>query len=141
MANDVTEDILVYRLVPIRWCEVIDGEWAFQSGAFDNASATTEDGEQDRMSVVLENRLQEFNRVPERLPVETTWFDDPENWGVAALESKYLREEEEQAILSTPTKNEPAHGDVQGQKNRNRRRRMKKHAWWVVQPASPPPPE
>jgi len=135
----VGDDVLLYRLVPTTWCEVIDGEWEFQSGAFDNASALTIEDCPDDMSVVLSDTLGIVGREPDDLPHETSWTDDADGWGVAVLKATFARDEEAQEILRSPRDDEPAHGDVRGKKNPKRRKRLKKHARWVVRPKASPP--
>ena len=110
-------------------------EWEFQSGAFDNATPEGPDDSPDDMSVALGDTLEAFGRVPTSLPTDTPWAS--EEWGVAALETAFLRHQEGQEILRTPKAEEPAHGDVRGRKNQKRRRRLKAHANWVVRPAAP----
>jgi hypothetical protein len=129
--SPVDDDVVVYRLVPTTWCDVIEGAWEFQSGAFDNSS-----GDANDMSVVLGDTLAALNGDPEELPETTAW-------GVAALEVAYLRHQEEQRIGRSPVAGsielrDRAHGDVIGPKNAKRRKRLKRHAWWVVRPALPP---
>jgi hypothetical protein len=133
--DPVGDDVVVYRLIPVWQCKMVDGAWEFNSGAFDNASPEFEgDGTED-MSVVLGDHLAALNRLPEDLPEDTLWADL--QWGVAALQVHFLRHEEDQEVLRTPREDEPAHGDVRGTKNTKRRRRLKKHAVWIVQPALP----
>jgi hypothetical protein len=129
-------DVLVYRLVPTHWCSVVEGQWEFQSAAFDNATPETEDECPDDMSVVLGDTLASLERSPGALPAETPWAGD--EYGVAVLEAKFLRDEEQQRMFRTPKAEEPAHGDVCGKKNFKRRRRLKKHARWLVRPAAEP---
>ena len=90
------------------------------------------------MSIVLDDTLTAVGRSASDLPVETTWLENSDDWGVAKLECGFLRNDEDQAILRTPNDDEDAHGDVRGEKNRSRRRRLKKHAVWVLRPSSPP---
>jgi hypothetical protein len=128
----VEDGVVVYRLVLTTWCDVIDGEWAFQSGAFDNSSGDDQD-----MSVVLGDTLEALHGVPGQLP-------DTIDWGVAALETGFLRHEESQELRRSPIPGslelrDRAHGDVLGPKGQKRRRRLKAHAWWVIPPAAPPP--
>jgi hypothetical protein len=118
---------------------VVDGEWEFQSAAFDNATPLTDDEPPHDMSVALSDTLGALDRAPERLPYDGACpDDDPDRWGVAVLRVDFLRNKEQQEILRTPRDDEPAHGDVRGTKNSSRRRRLKKHAEWVVRPASQP---
>lgn len=129
------DEVLVYRFVPVWWCDVIDGQWEFQSGAFDNASPEDPDESPDDMSVVLGDTLAALARVPSEL-AHTPLRGD--KWGVAVLEVRYLRHEEQQDLRRTPNDIEQAHGDVRGKKNGKRRKRLKAHADWVVRPAAPP---
>jgi hypothetical protein len=71
--------VLVYRLIPVWRCEVVNGAWEFESGAFDNASSEHEHESRDDMSVVLGDTLAASQRVPEALPWETSWAGD--DWG------------------------------------------------------------
>lgn len=128
------DDVLVYRLVPIWACDGTSGDWEFQSNAFDNASPEHEGESPEDMSVVLGDTLSALQRVPRRLPQETPWAGD--EWGVAALEVRFLRDEEQQEVLRTPNEDEPAHGDVRGRKKKNCRRRLKNGAHWIVRPAA-----
>jgi hypothetical protein len=127
----VPDPTRIFRLVPTDYCEVgDDGEWVFQSGAFDN-----NDG--DDMSVALGDTLEALGRTPDDLP-ERTFPQQPERWGVAVVEAGYLKNDEEQEIRRTPTHEERAHGDVRGRKRGNRRKRIKKHAAWVFPPSAAP---
>ena len=134
--SPVGDDVLVYRLVPTHWCDVVNGQWEFQSAAFDNSTPESDDECPDDMSVVLSDTLATLNRTPEALPEDTPWAGD--EYGVAVLEVDYLRHEEEQQLFRTPEDDEPAHGDVCGKKAPKRRKRLKKHAQWVVRPAADP---
>jgi hypothetical protein len=120
-------------------CKAVDGEWEFQSGAFDNASPMHEKECPHDMSVVLSDSLEALSRVPHRLPANSlVCAADPDAWGVAALDVGFLRHVESLDILRTPNDDEPAHGDVRGKKAPKCRRRMKKNATWVVQPSVQP---
>lgn len=135
--SHVEDGVLLYRLVPTRWCEVIEGEWVFQSGAFDNATPLAPGDSPDDMSVCLGDTLEALHRDPRDLPRDTPWTDD-EEWGVAVLETAFVRDEIKQEVLRTPQEEEPAHGDVRGKKNSKRRKKLKEHARWLVPPAMPP---
>jgi hypothetical protein len=134
----VDDETLVYRLIPVGSCKAVDGQWEFQSGAFNNATPLHDGEPQDDMSVVLGDELEALGRVPATLPVESPPGGDPQLWGVAKLQVGFLRHQEQQEILRTPKDDEQAHGDVRGAKNPARRKRLKKHAEWVVQPAKRP---
>jgi len=126
----VGDEVALYRLIPTAQCDVVDGEWAFQSAAFDNTSGT------DEMSIVLGDTLQLLERVPDDLP-ERIFGGDPDRWGVAVLSASAVRAED-QDIRRSPVAEEPAHGDVVGPKGSKRRRRLKKSAEWVVPPTLRP---
>jgi hypothetical protein len=134
----VPDDGYVFRLIPVGSCDVVDGQWEFQSGAFDNASPLSDDESSLDMSVALGDALEALGRLPEHLPIETPCAGRPELWGVAMLQIGYLRNKEDQEILRTRQDDELAHGDVRGVKNTKRRRRLKKHAKWVIRPALQP---
>jgi hypothetical protein len=134
----VDDETLVYRLIPVGSCRAVDGRWEFQSHAFSNATPVDEDEPRDDMSVVLGDALAALDRVPASLPAESPLGGNPQLWGVAKLQVGFLRHQEQQEILRTPTEDEPAHGDVRGAKNGRRRKALKKHAEWVVQPAKRP---
>jgi len=123
----------LYRLVPTDQCDVIEGEWEFQSAAFDN-----NDG--DDMSIVLDDTLQALGRTPADLP-ERTFPNQEGRWGIAVIhDAGYLRDDEEQEIRRTPRTEEPeepAHGDVRGKKGGKRRKRIKKRAEWVLRLSAP----
>lgn len=125
----------IYRLVPVEQCVFRDGEWIFQSAAFDNSSI---EGYENEMSVVVGDTLAALDREPDDLP-QHSHADEPERWGVAVLEAGCIRNVNEQTIQRSPTDQEPAHGDVLGGKNSKRRRRLKACAAWVVPPAAPAP--
>ncbi len=117
---------------------MVDGQWEFQSGAFDNATPNSPDEPPDDMSVVLGDTLEILGRRPSHLPTDTPWTG--EEWGVAVLEASYVRNEVSQEIRRTPEEHELAHGDVRGKKNSKKRKRLKAHARWVVRPAAPVDP-
>lgn len=129
----VPDPTSLYRLVPTDHCDVVDGEWEFQSGAFDN-------NDDDDMSIVLDDTLQALGRTPDDLP-DRTFPGQAGRWGVAIIhDAGYLRNAEEQEIRRTPRTEAPqerAHGDVHGRKGGNRRKRIKKHAEWVLRPSAP----
>jgi hypothetical protein len=60
----VDDEVFVYRLIPVWWCDVIEGKWEFQSGAFDNATPEHEHESPDDMSVVLGDTLAALARSP-----------------------------------------------------------------------------
>jgi hypothetical protein len=130
----VEDDMPIYRLVPTGYCDFVDGEWQFQSAAFDN-------NEDDDMSVTLGDTLLEIGRRPEDQPAVLFPNDPPGRWGVAVLRAGFLKNDENQTIRRTPTLPDPAHGDVHGKKGSSRRKRIKRNADWVVQPTAAPPSE
>ncbi|MGH2968400.1 MAG: hypothetical protein ACRDK0_04955 [Solirubrobacteraceae bacterium] len=126
----VEPDVALYRLIPADQCEAVDGEWRFQSAAFDNTSGTNE------MSVVVGDTLEALGRVPGDLPDGTFLAGGAERWGVAVIAAGVVIKEE-QEVRRTPNDIEPAHGDVVGVKGTKRRRRFKRSAVWIRQPARP----
>lgn len=132
--DPIADDEHVYRLVKISACKAIEGRWEFQSGAFDNSTPSNDSERDDEMSVVLGDTLSALGRLPQNLPGESALAGDAEVWGVAALNVGFLRKYEEQDIHRSQSADEPAHGDVRGQKNAKRRKRLKKHAKWVIEP-------
>jgi hypothetical protein len=134
----IPDDLPLFRLVPITQCEVVNGEWEFRSGAFDNTSGSID------MSVIMSDTLAALERTPDDLP-ERLFPKSHERWGVAVIdETRFLRDELGQEVLRTPDPEEPpepAHGDVRGTKGPGRRKRIKKHATWVFRPPTPSPAE
>jgi hypothetical protein len=132
----VEDETCLYRLIPWWSCDVIEGEWEFQSTAFDNSSPEAPGGAADDMSVVLGDTLAPLGRTPDTLPSTTPGRGS--EWGVAVLQAGYLVHEEAQTLIREPTVSEPAHGEVRGKKNTARRRRLKRHATWVARPLRRP---
>ncbi len=126
----IKDEDALYRLIPTELCAAVDGEWIFQSWAFDNTTDTLE------MSVVLDDTLRSFERVPEGLP-EKHHPTRPERWGVAVLTAGCARAVPGQEVERSPDADEPAHGGVVGSKPGKRRQKLKKCAEWVVPPAAP----
>jgi hypothetical protein len=134
----VADETDVYRLVSVDLCDVIGGRWHFQSCAFDNSTPIHAGERDDEMSVVLGDTLTLLDRLPDNLPAESSvCVGDPELWGVAKLNAGFLKNDMEQSIHRSPKDDEPAHGDVRGEKKTSRRRKIKKRAEWVVEPAKP----
>jgi hypothetical protein len=117
----------LYRLLnpdhDVAW-DYDDRRWIPKSSAFQNTSNT------DRMSVILGNLLEE-----ERRPPHDARRTKPD-WYVVALTAGLVREED-QIIVADPKLEEPAHGNVIGEKNRSRRRLFASNARWIVAPALP----
>jgi hypothetical protein len=127
----VVDDVDVHRLLnpalDIDW-DHDEGRWVVKSSAFQNP---TKPEPTNRMSVVLGDTLEAMDRPP-----EDARRAKPE-WYVAALTAGFVRTED-QEVERSPTDEEPAHGDVVGdKKSRARRRRFADAARWVVEP--PPP--
>jgi hypothetical protein len=133
----VADETDVYRLVSVDACDVRDGRWEFQSGAFDNSTPINDGERDDEMSVVLGDTLALLDRVPDNLPIETPCAGEPALWGVARLNAGFLKNDMNQSIHRTAKEDELAHGDVRGAKNPKRRKKIKKHATWVIEPAMP----
>jgi hypothetical protein len=132
--GEISGEVWLYRLVKVTNCDFIDGEWHFQSSAFSNNS--NRPGNENEMSVVLGDTLQQLEREPEDLP-EVTFPEAPKLWGVAKLRVDCVRGVPGQEVVRSPKEKEPAHGDVLGEKKAKRRRKLKACAAWVVKPAAP----
>jgi hypothetical protein len=114
---------LYRRVPPAQWKEVGD-EYVVRDGAFKNFPHP----ERKRMSVVLADTLEQLDR-----DTESVRGDEP-NYGVIAITAKAARDEE-QRIERSPRYDEPAHGDVYGDKPPGRRKKFAAQAEWVVYPA------
>ena len=123
----VPDDVDVHRLLhpdlDVAW-DHDEGRWVVKSSAFQNTAGT------NRMSVVCGDTLAELGRPPEDARRAM-----PDRY-VAALTAGFVRRED-QEVERTPTEEEPAHGDVVGDKARSRRRRFASAARWVVEPTAP----
>lgn len=104
-----------------------EARWVVKSSAFQNP---TRPDKTNRMSVVCGDTLDSMGRPP-----EDARRTKP-GWYVAALTAGFVRAED-QEVQRSPTHEEPAHGDVVGDKGGGRRRRFARAARWVVEP--PPP--
>jgi hypothetical protein len=122
----VADSVDVYRLVPdyhVAW-DHDENRWIVKSSAFQNTSRT------EGMSVVLGDTLEADGRPP-----EDARRSKPD-WYVVALQAAEFRHED-QGIVREPTAEEPAHGNVLGDKGKTRRRRFVPLARWIVAPAAP----
>ena len=79
------------------------------------------------MSVVMQDRLEELGRTPESI------LEGRPGHGLVGILAGDVRAEE-QKIERTPRDNEPAHGDVCGEKASARRRILAGKAFWVIEP-------
>ena len=123
----VNDDLVLFRRVPpahTRWTP--DGP-EIRDGLFKNFP----NPELLRMSVVLEDTLREDDRSPETIVAAYPLF------GVAAITAAAVRAEQ-QGVVRSRTEEEPAHGDVCGEKPTSRRIRLAEQAWWVVEPPRGP---
>lgn len=120
-------DTDLFRRVPPDHYKVVDGRFVLREGAFKNFPHP----ERKRMSVVLGDTLAGAGRQPESiLTPEQSAF------GVVAIRASAVREEEQRIERSTLDE-EPAHGDVYGEKPGGRRKRFVAVAEWVVYPTTP----
>lgn len=83
--------------------------------------------EELRMSVVLQDRLEELGRTPESI------LEGRPGHGLVGILAGDVRAEE-QKIERTPLEEELAHGDVCGEKPSARRRILAGKAFWVIEP-------
>lgn len=117
----------LFRRVPPDHYKVVDGAFVLRDGAFKNFPRP----ELKRMSVVLEDTLAGEGRDPSSLLA-----DEQSAFGVVAIKAKAVRAEE-QRVERSPLEDEPAHGDVYGEKPGARRKRFVRAARWVVYPSLP----
>jgi hypothetical protein len=85
--------------------------------------------ERKRMSVALGDTLAQLEREP-----ESVRRPDQADYGVVAIKAGDVRAER-QRIERSPRDDEPAHGDVYGEKPTGRRKKFVAVAEWVVYPA------
>jgi hypothetical protein len=121
----IVDAVELFRLLnpefDIDW-DYDEHRWLVKSSAFQNTSDT------DRMSVVLGDTLQKDGRTR-----EDACRSMPDRF-VVSLTAGGVRSED-QGVVRTPVADEPAHGDVVGnKKNANRRRRLRDMCTWVVEP-------
>jgi len=117
----------LFRRVPPDHWKLVDGEFEIRDGAFKNFPKP----ERKRMSIVLGDTLAELNRDPRSiLP------PGRDDFGVVALSAAAVRAEC-QRVIRSETDEEPAHGDVYGEKTAGRRKRFIPLARWVVYPSVP----
>jgi hypothetical protein len=82
-----------------------------------------------RMSIVLDDTLREHEREPDSILVLRSGY------GLVALTAGEVRNLEQQRVLRSPRPEEPAHGDVWGEKSVGRRRRLAQLARWIIEPS------
>jgi hypothetical protein len=110
-------DVRLYRLVHpsfVGWNEN-DSRYTFSGAAFTNTPQTTE------MSILLETLLHEQGRDPDDVLVGKREYHS-----IVALTAGLVREEG-QTVAETQG-DDPAHGDVSGDKDKGRRRRFSEAA-------------
>jgi hypothetical protein len=98
-----------------------DGGIRVSSGAFQNSSNS------EGMSVLLEDALE----AEERTAAST--ISAYPSFGLVSVTAGFCFTED-QAVERVPEDNDPAHGEVIGEKSQGRRKRFAKAASWVVQP-------
>lgn len=115
------------RRVPPDHYKVVAGEFVLRDGAFKNFPQP----ERKRMSVVLGDTLSGMGREPESILTS-----EQSAFGVVAIKASAVRAEE-QRVIRSELQDEPAHGDVYGDKPGSRRKRFAAVATWVVYPTIP----
>lgn len=122
----VDDDVLLLRRIPVNpACVVRDenlGCYRPSSAAFENHSNGTP------MSVVLSDTLDALGREHESALGEYV-----ENFSLASFKASTARACD-QGISREPTDEEPAHGEVFGEKPKSVRRKIAKSAEWIVPP-------
>lgn len=134
MAADVDEepeddpsvgpDLILYRWVPPQHWRRRDGQIECRDGAFKNFP----NPELLRMSIVLDDTLRDDGREPSAI------IEGRRDFGLVALTARQVRDIEQRVIRSA-TEDEPAHGDVWGEKPGAVRRRLASAAEWVIEPS------
>jgi hypothetical protein len=117
----------LFRRVPPVHYRFRDGAFEVKEGAFKNFPHP----ERKRMSIALGDKLAQDGRAPASI-----LRPGQEAFGVVALRASDVRAEM-QRIERTPKDDEPAHGDVYGDKPASRRKRLARMARWVVDPPIP----
>lgn len=123
----ISDETDLFRRVPPDHYKLVAGEFVLRDGAFKNFPHP----ERKRMSVVLGDTLTDAGREP-----ESVRSPEQSNFGVVAISAGEVRAEE-QRIERSPLDEEPAHGDVFGEKPGARRKRFARVARWVVYPDLP----
>jgi hypothetical protein len=118
----VEDPTLLFRRVSPRFIQETDNGPRVSKGAFQNTTDT------DEMSVALGDTLAALDREPESIITGHAEF------GVVSLTAGFVRNEEEQTVRRSQTDEEPAHGDVIGEKTPARRKRFALRSVWVVCP-------
>lgn len=95
----------------------------------DSAFKNFPNKESGRMSIVLGDRLDELGRE-----VESVLDESQSGFGVVSLIAEEVRKYD-QELERSPTDDEPAHGDVVGQKATARRKQLASIAKWVIPPS------
>jgi len=123
--DSVDDETLLYRWVHPDFVRAAENGYEARDGAFKNFP----NPELLRMSVAIEDRLNELKREPESI-----LDSKPSGYGLVSLTARQVREEE-QRIERSPTDEELAHGDVWGKKTEGRRRRFARMSQWVAGPS------
>ncbi len=119
------ETLLLRRIPTNPVCIVRDdnlGCWRPSSASFENHP----DG--SPMSVVLSDTLDELDR-----PYTSALGDHGEDFSLASFKAGLARECN-QGVMRKPTEEEPAHGEVFGNKSKSVRKKLAKNASWIVPP-------
>lgn len=121
--HTVEDGTALYRRVPPAHWKKVGDEFIVRDGAFKNFP----NPERKRMSVVLGDTLEQLDRGTESVRGRAP------NYGVIAITAEIARQEA-QRIERSPQNDEPAHGDVYGEKPTSCRKKFAAQAVWVVYP-------
>lgn len=121
--TSVDDGTILFRWVPPAHIRRTDDGAEWRDGVFKNFP----NPEKLRVSIVLGDKLSELKRGPE------TIIENKSGHGVIGIRARDVRAEQ-QRVERSPRDDEPAHGDVWGEKPAARRRRLALHAFWVVEP-------
>lgn len=122
--TSIDNSTLLYRWVAPAHIRRTEDGIECRDGAFKNFP----NPETRCMSIVLDDALRLQQREPQSI------LSLRPGYGLVALTAGEVREMEHQRVLRSPRPEEPAHGDVWGDKSAGRRRRLAQMARWIIQP-------
>jgi hypothetical protein len=105
----------------------ITQQWLVRDDNLDCVRVSSAAFSSEGLSVVLEDTLLEGGRQP-----SDVLSDHPDEY-LVSITAELVREHD-QAVVRTPTDEEPAHGEVVGKKTKGRRRAFAAESLWVVPP-------
>ncbi len=129
MVNEfVPDDTRLFRRLPPVWVvEDVKRAEGFRpsSQAFQN---NTKPVKTNSMSIYLEDTLDSLGRTPASVVAGSDFL-------LVALKAGFVRAQDHQEVERTPTSEEPAHGDVVGDKPSRVKDSFAREAEWTVPPS------